>query len=168
MYYRVVAQSTQNLKQVQAWLDAAENHARTKRFDISVLLSARLAPDMKPFTYQVQSASDYIKAAAAWLSGRTPPRYLDTEQTVAEVRARIDKTVAFVEGITEGEFASAPERKVSLSWEPGKVIGGPDYLVQVTIPNVYFHLTTAYAILRHNGVEIGKMDFLGRLNMVDS
>lgn len=168
MYYQVIAQSIQNLKNVQAWLDAAEEHARAKRFDISVLLSARLAPDMKPFIYQVQSACDYIKAAAAWLSGQVPPRHPDTEQTIAEVRARIEKTVVFVEGIKEAEFAGAAERKVSLSWEPGKVIVCPDYLVQVTIPNVYFHLTTAYAILRHNGVGIGKMDFLGRLNMVES
>ena len=168
MYYKVIAQSVQNLKNVQAWLDAAEDHARTKRFDISVLLSARLAPDMKPFIYQVQSACDYIKAAAAWLSGQAPPRHPDTEQTIAEVRARIEKTVVFVEGIKEAEFAGAAERKVSLSWEPGKVIVGADYLVQVTIPNVYFHLTTAYSILRHNGVKIGKMDFLGRLNMVES
>lgn len=168
MYYQVIAQSIQNLKNVQAWLDAAEEHARAKRFDISVLLSARLAPDMKPFIYQVQSACDYIKAAAAWLSGQAPPRHPDTEKTIAEVRARIEKTVAFVEGIKEAEFADAAERKVSLSWEPGKVIVGADYLVQVTIPNVYFHLTTAYAILRHNGVVIGKMDFLGRLNMVES
>jgi hypothetical protein len=168
VYYRVIAQSIQNLKNVQAWLDAAEGHARAKRFDIGVLLNARLAPDMKPFIYQVQSACDYIKAAAAWLSGRAPPRHPDTEQTLAEVRGRIEKTVAFVEGIKEIEFAGAAERKVSLSWEPGKVIVGADYLVQVTIPNVYFHLTTAYSILRHNGVAIGKMDFLGRLNMVES
>lgn len=168
MYYDFIKQCTESLKNLETWLDAAEEHARAKKFDISVLLSARLAPDMKPFIYQVQSACDYIKAAAAWLSGQTPPRHPDTEQTIAEVRARIEKTVAFVEGIKEAEFAGAAERKISLSWEPGKVIVGADYLVQVTIPNVYFHLTTAYVILRHNGVEIGKMDFLGRLNMIES
>jgi hypothetical protein len=123
---------------------------------------------MKPFIYQVQSACDYVKAAAAWLSGQTPPKHEDNEQTIDEVRARIRKTVAFAESVTEAQYAVAAERKVSLSWAPGKVLVGEDYLLQMTIPNVYFHIAMAYAILRHSGVDIGKMDFLGPINWIDA
>jgi hypothetical protein len=168
MYYRVVRQCTQSLKNLEGWLDKAEQHAAAKKFDINVLLNDRLAPDQKPFIYQVQSACDYIKAAAAWLSGQTPPKHPDTEQTLDELRARIKMTVAFVETVAEAQYAGAAERKVSFSWAPGKTIAGDDYLIQMTIPNTYFHLTMAYAILRHNGVDVGKMDFLGPVNLVES
>jgi hypothetical protein len=166
MYYQVLSQCTQSLKNVETWLDKVEQHAAAKKFDVSVLLNARLAPDMKNFIYQVQSACDYVKAAAAWLSGQTPPRHEDNERTIEEVRARIRKTVAFAESVREPQYAGASERKVRLSWAPGKVIGGEDYLLQMTIPNTFFHIATAYAILRHNGVDVGKMDFLGSINLV--
>jgi len=168
MYYRVVSQCTQNLKNLETWLDKAEQYAAARKFDMSVLLNGRLAPDQKPFIYQVQSACDYIKAAAAWLSGQTPPKHPDTEQTVAELRERIQKTVAFVDTVAASQYAGAAERRVAFSWAPGKTIAGDDYLVQMTIPNTYFHLTMAYAILRHNGVDVGKMDFLGPINLVES
>jgi hypothetical protein len=166
MYYQVLSQCRQSLKNVETWLDKVEQHAAAKKFDVSVLLNARLAPDMKNFIYQVQSACDYVKAAAAWLSGQTPPRHEDNERTIEEVRARIRKTVAFAESVREPQYAGASERKVRLSWAPGKVIGGEDYLLQMTIPNTFFHIATAYAILRHNGVDVGKMDFLGSINLV--
>jgi hypothetical protein len=166
MYYQVLSQCTQSLKNVETWLDKAEQHAAAKKFDVSVLLNARLAPDMKNFIYQVQSACDYVKAAAAWLSGQTPPRHGDNESTIEEVRARIRKTVAFAESVKEPQYAGASERKVKLSWAPGKVIGGEDYLLQMTIPNTFFHMAMAYAILRHSGVDVGKMDFLGPINLV--
>ena len=97
-----------------------------------------------------------------------PPRHEDNEQTIDEVRARIRKTAAFAESVTEALYAAAAKRKVSLSWAPGKVLGGEDYLLQMTIPNVYFHIAMAYAILRHNGVDIGKLDFLGPINWIDA
>jgi hypothetical protein len=168
MYYRVVRQCTQSLKNLETWLDKAEQHAGAKKFDMGVLLNGRLAPDQKPLIYQVQSACDYIKAAAAWLSGQTPPKHPDTEQTLAELRARIQKTVAFVDTVEEAQYAGAAERRVGFSWAPGKTTAGEDYLIQMTIPNTYFHLTMAYAILRHNGVDVGKMDFLGPINLVES
>jgi len=168
MYYQVISQCTQALKNLEAWLDKAEQHAAAKKFDVSVLMTSRLAPDMKDFIYQVQSACDYVKAAAAWLSGQTPPKHEDNERTIDELRARIGKTVAFAESVTEPQYASASERKVTLSWAPGKVIGGEDYLLQMTIPNTFFHIAMAYAILRHNGVDVGKMDFLGPINLVDA
>ena len=102
------------------------------------------------------------------LSGQTLPRHEDNEQTIDELRARIQKTVAFAEAVKEAQYADASESKVKLSWAPGKVIGGKDYLLQMTIPNTYFHITMAYAILRHNGVDVGKMDFLGSINLVDA
>ena len=131
-------------------------------------MTGRLAPDMKDFIYQVQSACDYVKAGAAWLSGQTPPKHEDNEQTIDEVRARIWKTVAFAESVNEARYAGASERRVKLSWAPGKIIGGEDYLLQMTIPNTFFHIARAYAILRHNGVDVGKMDFLSPINLVDA
>jgi hypothetical protein len=169
MYYQAINQCTQAVKNVEAWLDKAEEHAAAKHFDVGVLMTGRLAPDMKAFIYQVQSACDYLKAAAAWLSGQKPPKHEDTEQTVDEVRARIRKTVAFVESVTGSQYDGAAEQRVSLSFAPaGKVLVGPNYLLQMTIPNVYFHLAMAYAILRHNGVDVGKMDFLGPINWADA
>jgi hypothetical protein len=168
MYYQMMWQCTQTLKSLETCLDKAEQHAAAKKFDVGVLMASRLAPDMKDFIYQVQSACDYVKAGAAWLSGQTPPKHEDNEQTIDELRARIRKTVAFAESVKEAQYAGASERKVKLSWAPGKIIGGEDYLLQMTIPNTFFHIAMAYAILRHNGVDVGKMDFLGPINLVDA
>jgi len=168
MYYKIMSKCTQTLKNLETCLDKAEQHAAAKKFDVGVLMISRLAPDMKDFIYQVQSACDYVKAGAAWLSGQTPPKHEDNEQTIGELRARIRKTVAFAESVKEAQYAGASERKVRLSWAPGKIIGGEDYLLQVTIPNTFFHIGMAYAILRHNGVDVGKMDFLGPINLVDA
>jgi uncharacterized protein len=168
MYYQVIAQCTQSLKNLETCLDKADRYAATKKFDVGGLMTSRLAPDMQPFTYQVQSACDYVKAGAAWLSGQTPPRHEDNEQTIDELRARIRKTVAFAESVKEAQYADARKSKIKLSWAPGKVIGGEDYLLQMTIPNTFFHIAMAYAILRHNGVDVGKMDFLGPINLVDA
>ena len=168
MYYQVISQCTQILNNLETCLDKAEQHAAAKKFDLGVLLASRLAPDMKDFIYQVQSACDYVKAGAAWLSGQTPPKHEDNEQTIDELRARIRKTVAFAESVKEAQYAGASERKVKLSWAPGKIIGGEDYLLQMTIPNTFFHIAMAYAILRQNGVDVGKMDFLGPINLVDA
>jgi hypothetical protein len=168
MHYQMISQCTQSLKNFETCLDKAAKYAAAKKFDVGVLLTSRLAPDMQPFTYQVQSACDYVKGAVAWLSGQTPPRHEDTEQTIDELRARIRKTVAFAESVGEAQYAGASERKVTLSWAPGKVIRGDDYLLQMTIPNAFFHIAMAYAILRQNGVDVGKMDFLGHINLVDT
>jgi len=153
---------------MEGWLAEAERHAAERRFDVEVLMSSRLAPDMGAFVYQVQSACDYVKGAAAWLSGQMAPRHEDNETTIDEVRARIRKTIDFVESVQEGQYTSAAEQKVSISWGPaGKLLHAQDYLLQVSIPNVYFHAMAAYAILRHNGVDLGKMDFLGPINWID-
>src|SRR5579871_3679999 len=150
MYYQVISQCTQSLKYLESYLDKAEQYAAAKKFDVGILMTSRLAPDMHHFIYQVQSACDYVKAAAAWLSGQEPPKHEDIEQTIDEVRTRIRKTVAFAQSVTKAQYAGAAERKVRLSWAAGKVLGGEDYLLQMTIPSVYFHIVMAYAILRHN------------------
>jgi hypothetical protein len=169
MYYQAILQLTQHLKTAEIWLHKAEAFAAAKKIDVDVLMNGRLADDMKPLIYQIQSACDYVKAAAAWLSGQTPPKHEDNERTIDEVRDRIRKTVVFAQSVEEGRYAGAAERKVRLSFgPPGKIIGGEDYLLQISIPNVYFHLAMAYAILRNNGVDVGKMDFLGSINWVDA
>ena len=168
MYYQAISQVTRNLLGVEAWLDKAVQHAAENDLDVTALMQARLAPDMKPFVYQIQSACDYVKAGAAWLTGKAPPKHPDEERTVDEVRARIRKTIVFVEMVQESDFADAADRKVTMSWAPaGKVLRGRDYLLQMTLPNAYFHLSMAYAILRNRGVPVGKMDFLGQANWVD-
>jgi hypothetical protein len=111
VYYEAVSQCTQMLKNIETWLDKAEKHAAAKKFDVNTLMTDRLAPDMKPFIYQVQSACDYVKAAAAWLSGRVPPKHEDNEQTIGDARARIQKTVAFAESVREAQYADASDRK---------------------------------------------------------
>jgi hypothetical protein len=168
MYYDAIQQCAQSLENLETLLDKAEAHAEAKKFDVAVLMSGRLAPDMKPLIYQVQSACDYVKGGAAWLSGQKPPRHEDTEQTIAEVRARIRKTVDFARSVPEASYADAESQKISLSWAPGKVLGGKDYLLQMIIPNVYFHIAMTYSILRSDGVDVGKMDFLGAINFVDA
>ena len=168
MYYELVAQCVRSLKNVEAWLDRAEAHATAKKFDVNVLMTSRLAPDMQPLLYQVQSACDYVKGAAGWLSGEQTPTHADDERTIAEVRERIRKTVAFAESLGEARYADAGGRTVRMSWAGGKNITAPDYVRQITIANVYFHLSMAYAILRHNGVDIGKMAFLGQIDWADA
>lgn len=167
MYYQLIAQLTQNLKNLENCLDKAEQYASAKKFDVNVLTTSRLAPDMKPFSYQIQSACDYLKGAAAWLSGQSPPKHEDNEKTFDELRARISRTVAFAQSVGEQQYVGAADRRVSFSWAPGKSMSGRDYLLQMAIPNIFFHTAMAYAILRHNGVDVGKMDFLGRINLID-
>ncbi|MGF6767909.1 hypothetical protein P3T18_000379 [Paraburkholderia sp. GAS199] len=168
MYAQAIAQCAQALNQVTKYLDKAERYADEKKFDVGVLMSSRLAPDMTPFIYQIQSACDYLKAGAAWLSGQKPPRHEDNERSIEEVRARIQKTIDFVESVTVEQYAGAANERVKVSWIPGRVIPGERYLLQITIPNVYFHVGMAYAILRNNGVDVGKMDFLGAIDSIEA
>ena len=122
---------------------------------------------MRDFIYQVQSACDYVKAGAGWLSGQRPPKHEDNEKNIADLRARLQKTIAFAESVTEVQYVGAHGRKISWPGEPGKLFTGDDYLLQLVVPNAYFHITMAYAILRHNGVELGKRDFLGPLRWIE-
>lgn len=151
------------LKNLEQWMDKAEAHAKAKGFETEVLAQARLAPDQYSFVRQVQSACDQAKYAAAYLGNKQPPSHPDTEQTFAELRQRILKCLSFVESVQAKDLAGAEDRKVAPAWLGGRWLRGDDYMVNVAIPNFFFHATTAYSILRHNGVELGKMDFVGTL-----
>jgi hypothetical protein len=146
-----------------AIMDKAEADAKARGYDVSVLIQARLAPDMRPFSTQIQLASDSAKGAMARLSGQQPPSMADTETTMEELRARIRKTVDFINSVSPEAMNGSEERDVVLKTPGGDLpFKGLNYLTGFVLPNFLFHVTTAYAILRHNGVPIGKMDFLGR------
>lgn len=147
---------------LEAILDKAAAHAETRKIDPNVLLSARLFPDMWPLVRQVQIASDAAKGLAARLAGIEPPVFEDTEQTFPELKARIQKTIAFLNTIDAAKLEGSERREVKLKAGPNELeFSGIDFLRNFAQPNFFFHVTTVYAILRHNGVELGKKDFLG-------
>jgi uncharacterized protein len=143
-------------------LDKAAAHAAEKKIDPAAYLQARLYPDMYPLVKQVQVTADFAKNCTARLAGQETPKYEDTETTFAELKARLDKTIAFVKSFKPEQIDGSDEKTIAFKMGQRDVsFSGKDYLLNVSMPNFYFHLTTAYAILRHNGVEIGKGDFLG-------
>jgi uncharacterized protein len=146
-------------------LDKAVAHAEATKGNVAALLDAKLAPDMFPLMRQVQVASDHAKGAAARLAGQTPPRFEDTEKTVAELKARIARTIEFVETFSAADFAGAAERIIRLPLQGSVTLEmtGEQFLRDWSLPNFYFHVTMAYAILRANGVPIGKQDFMGHI-----
>lgn len=162
-----VSQVSKMLRNMEGWFGKAEAHAKAKGYEVDVLAAARLAPDQYPLTQQVQAACDSAKFTAARLAGVTPPANPDTEKTIAELRERIRATLSFLETVTPEQFAGAADREVTLPFMPGKAVKGAHYLVDMALPNFYFHVTTTYAILRHNGVELGKYDFIGHIRAYD-
>jgi uncharacterized protein len=163
MFETSIPPLTHSLKALSAILKKAEAHCTARKIDPNALLSDRLYPDMLPFARQVQIACDFVKGAGARLAGVAVPSYPDEEKSFEDLQARITKTLDFVGGLARDSFADAAKRSVTL-----KVAGqemtmpGQDYYSGFVIPNFYFHMTTAYNILRHNGVELGKGDFMGR------
>jgi hypothetical protein len=145
----------------------AEAHAKDAKMSEEEFLSDRLAPDMFPLAKQVQIACDNAKGATARLSGTDAPKYEDTEKTFAELLARIDKTLTFVESVPESAFAGAAERQVVLPYFKDKFLTGFDYAREYAIPNFFFHVVTAYGIIRKNGVTIGKTDYTNGINFQD-
>lgn len=143
-------------------LDKAEAHATAKKFDVAVLLNSRLAPDMLPFTRQIQLACDFARRGAARLAGVEPGSVEDKETTVAELKERIAGTIKFVKSLDPKAIDASAARTITLPLGgSGKgEMSGADYLNHFVFPNFYFQSTIAYAILRHNGVELGKLDFL--------
>src|SRR4051794_16362316 len=158
-----VPQYMKMLKNLDRCLEKAVAHAAAKKFEPDVFVHARLAPDQYALDRQIQSACDSAKFSAAYLSGKTPPAHPDTEKTIAELRARIQSCLAFLETVTEADVAGAEDRKVAPKWLEGKWVKGDQMLVQVSLPNFYFHVAHAYAILRHNGVNLGKNDYIGSI-----
>lgn len=162
MYEASVPVFTQILNSLAAIIDKAETHANEKNIDPAALLQARLYPDMFPFTRQVQVATDFAKGCSARLAGVEVPRYEDTEKSFADLRERIARTVAFISDLPREAIEASDQRDiVTGSGAKVREFKGQDYLVHYAMPHFYFHATTAYALLRHNGVEIGKKDFIG-------
>ena len=144
------------------WLDKAEAHAAAKKFDPSVYLGTRLAPDMLSFTKQIQIACDGAKFCVSRLAGIDAPSFDDTEASLDELRERVRKTIAFVKSVSPAQIDGSEDKDVVIPRRDGSMtLKGEAYLKFFATPNFYFHITTAYALLRHNGVELGKMDFLG-------
>jgi uncharacterized protein len=153
---------THTLGNLSAILEKGIAHAAAKKFDSNVLVTSRLAPDMLPLSRQVQIACDLAKNSAARLAGVEPPRFEDNEKTIEELRARIAKTVEYLKTIPAGALEGSEERDIKVpAGERTLEFKGLAFVQRWAIPNVFFHVTTAYNILRHNGVDIGKRDFLG-------
>ena len=149
------------LKSLSHILKKGEEYADAKKIEHSVLLNARLFPDMYPLTRQVQIATVMSKGAAARLAGVEIPKYEDDETTFEQLQARIAKTIAFIESVTPAQLSNAETRDITIMVRKIELkFTGQEYLLKWVMPNVYFHVTTTYNILRHNGVDLGKPDFL--------
>ena len=160
LYDATVPVFTKLLENVDRWLDKCAAYADAKRFDPEILMNARLVPDQYPFIRQIQSACDQAKFACAKMTGKEPPVHPDTEKTMAEIRQRIRTVVEYMATFKREDFNGAEDRMCAHTWMGGKSLRGGDYLDHLALPNFHFHMTTAYSILRHNGVDLGKMDYL--------
>jgi hypothetical protein len=154
-----------SLASLSVLLEKGAAFAAAKKFDPSVLVNARLAPDMFPLSKQVQIACDVAKNSVARLAGLEPPRFEDNEKTIEELRARIARTIDYIKGVPASALDASEDRDIKVPAGPERVLEfkGLAFLQRWAIPNVFFHITAAYSILRHNGVEIGKRDFLGAI-----
>jgi hypothetical protein len=162
MYLVSAPRFANTLKNLSAILDKAQAHVEAKKLDAAALTTYRLFPDMFPLTRQVQAACDTAKGAVARLAGVEVPKHEDTEQTFADLKARIAKTVDFINSVKPAQVDGSEEKEVVLKMRSGEVkFKGMQYLLGHAQPNFYFHVTTAYNILRHNGVELGKRDYIG-------
>ncbi|OIR02804.1 hypothetical protein GALL_150120 [mine drainage metagenome] len=164
MYQASVPPMIKALTNLRTVLEKAAGHAEAKRINPSVLINARLYPDMYPLSRQVQIATDTAKGGASRLAGKEVPKYEDNEATFLELVARLTKTIVLLESFKSEDIDGSEDRTITLPMHDKTLtFKGLPYLLEYVLPNVYFHVTTAYAILRHNGVEIGKKDFLGEL-----
>ena len=165
MYQASVPVFIRALSNLSAILDKAVAQADAKKLDPSVLINARLAPDMLPFTAQIQIATDTAKGCAARLAGIEVPSFADTETTFPELKARLAKTIEFLKSVKPEQVDGSEQRSVTLKQRTGELhFHGQAYLLGFVLPNFFFHVTTAYALLRHNGVVIGKQDYIGPLS----
>jgi uncharacterized protein len=164
MYQASIPAFVQMLNSLSAILDKAKAHATSCKIDPEVLLNYRLAPDMFPFVRQLQIAADLAKGAAARLAGVEVPKHDDTEKTFADLKARLAKTLTFVQSFKPSDINGSEDRDIRLTLgEHTMSFKGQPYLVHFVMPNFYFHCATAYDILRHCGVELGKRDFIGTI-----
>lgn len=163
LYDATIPVFTKLLHQADRWLDKAVAFAEQKKFDPEILLAARLAPDAYSLLRQLQSACDQAKFTAAKLADKPPPVHPDTEKTLPEIRARLHTVIDYLATLKREDFVGAEDRACSHTWMGGRSMRGGDYLDHLGLPNMHFHLTMAYAILRHNGVDLSKGDYLGDL-----
>lgn len=164
MYDASVPVFRQMLSALSSIIDKTIAHAEAKKIDQAVYANARLYPDMFPFSRQIGVATDFAKGASARLAGVDVPKFEDTEVTLADLKARLQKTLDFIATLKPEQFAGAETRDITIQLRNGPtVFKGRPYLLHYAMPNFYFHVTTAYAILRHNGIEIGKPDFIHQL-----
>ena len=162
IYDASIPPMTRMIENLLKIIDKAVTQSKQKDMAPDSLLDERLAPDMFPFTRQIQTVSDAAKGCAARLAGITPPSMPDTETTMAELQARLSKTVDFLKSVNASQLAGAEDREIVIKFPQGEMkFTGRDYLTNFALPNFFFHVTTAYAILRANGLDIGKMDFAG-------
>lgn len=163
MYQASVPVLARTLGNLKALLEKGAAHAEARKFEAGALVNSRLFPDMFPLSRQVQIATDVSKGGVARLAGVEVPKYEDNEATFAELIARLDKTIAFINSLKPQQIDGSEDKTITLQMRTGeRTFKGLPYLLYFVLPNVYFHVTTAYNLLRHNGVEIGKMDFLGQ------
>jgi hypothetical protein len=163
LYEITVPQSKKMLQNLLNVLDKGVNYSTTKSFDFEVLLNSRLAPDQFPLLRQVQIACDTAKLAASRLTGKDAPVHDDKEKTWPELRSRIESVISYLDTYSPKDFAGAEERHISQPRWEGKYLNGFEFATQHVLPNMYFHITTAYSILRSNGVDVGKKDYLGSM-----
>lgn len=163
MYQASAPRFVNILKNLSLLLDKAQAHAEAKKIEPAALTGFRLFPDMFPLARQVQIACDTAKGAVARLAGAEIPKHEDTEQNFAELKARIAKTIEFIDAVKPAQIDGSEAKEIVMKLRSGEVkLEGLQYLMAFAYPNFYFHATTVYNILRHNGVEIGKRDFLGK------
>jgi hypothetical protein len=163
LFNLTVPQLGKTLRNLDAWLVAAEKHATAKKFPVDNLLTARLAPDQFTFVKQIQVICDNAKMLPGRLAGKEWPKHEDNETTFEQLHARIASVETYLATFKPEEFSGAADRHITLPWTEGKWMTGTDYTVQFALPNFYFHTVIAYEILRHNGVELGKRDYIGNL-----
>jgi hypothetical protein len=163
MYFETFNQMKKHLGQLDKWLETAAGHAETKKFDSKNFLGLRLAVDQFPFARQVQIACDTAKLGASRITGKDAPTQPDTEETIDQLRARVQSVIAYLGGFTAKDFEGAATRSITQPRWEGKTMTGADFFLEHALPNFFFHLTTAYALLRQAGVPVGKRDFLGAL-----
>lgn len=170
MYSSCVPQTLNTLRNMLGWLDKAAQSAKARDFDPDVLLALRLSPNMFSLSRQIQVTSDTAKNAVARLSGATPPTWEDNESTIDELRARIEKTIAYVESIPADAIDGSESREIVMPAGPDHTLhfDGEGFLRSFMLPNFYFHASMTYALLRHAGVDLGKMDFLGSLEIKEN
>ena len=163
LYELTVPQFSKMLHNLSRILDKGAHHAETKKFESAVLLNSRLAPDQFNLIRQIQIACDTAKLCCSRLTGKDAPVHEDTEKTLPELKARIEKVIGYLGTLSAADFNGAETKRISQPRWEGKSLSGKEYVLQHAIPNLYFHVTTAYSILRHNGVDIGKKDYLGEM-----